>query len=80
MSQLDMMTISSVGAAGVAARSALQVFSRLGFGPRRTRRDRVAISDARAASFLRSLGLDPSDHLDISPAAAPSASAPQTVG
>ena len=61
MSQLDVMTYSSVGAAGVALGSAKQFFARLGL----YRFETSAQKDARVAGFLATLGLDPAEHLDL---------------
>jgi len=68
MSHLDMVTISSVGAAG-AARGAVgrirHAAARVGFDCRVRRIERAVTSDERAAEFLRALELDPNDHLDL---------------
>ena len=61
MSQLDMVTISSVGAAGVVSGTVRQTLSRLGWRAREPQ----AVRDARVAAFLRSLDLDPAAHLDL---------------
>ncbi len=61
MSQLDVVTISSAGLVGAGSAGVRQLLTRLHL----LGRARPVDPDARVVAFLRSLDLDPAEHLDL---------------